>query len=255
MKNIYKLFPFLIAVLMFNCEQDDSTNLSNFVGFEIGPNSYELVKDLTETVEIQVAASEKTNSDRTYTVLVDPTSDLAAAYSIPSTVTIPANSNIGILPITVTEDDNLSFAPQKLVLNFQKEAGTDFGTPLTLNFVEQCLETKVNLAIDLDDWSEETAWELYDLSGTPTLIDSRPYGTYASAPDYSTVSIDFCLSSGPYGLIVFDAYGDGIINEAGTAYRGFRVSVGGTVIAQSIVGNSGAAGTTPTQAVVTFTID
>jgi len=248
MKKLFKIFAILAVVFLYNCEQDDSPHLSNYVGFEIGPINYELEKDATTTAEVIVATSEKSGSDRSYTILVDTeSSTLAAPYTVPGTVTIPANSNTGTLSIPVTDNDDLGFVPQTLVLDFQDEEGMSFGNPITLNFVEQCLDNKVNLAIQLDNWPEETAWELYDLSGTPTVIDFRDYGTFADAEHYSTVSFDFCLPAGNYGVVVYDSYGDGIINEAGTAYRSFTVSMGGEVLATAAVSSATNS--------VTFTLD
>ncbi len=210
MNKYFKYFTVLLAVtLMFNCEQDNDSSLSNFVGFQEGPLNYTIDNGQTSTIDVIVAASETSSSDRSFNVMVDQdASTLVSPYSVPATVTIPGGSNVGTLSVSVTDTDDLGFAAQSLVLDFTAEAGLNFGDPITLNFTETCLDTIVTFNITLDDWPEETTWEIYDLSGTPTVIASG--GPYANpADDFAELSSDFCLASGNYGVVVYDSYGDG----------------------------------------------
>tara|TARA_R110002033_G_scaffold86322_3_gene136452 strand:+ start:10357 stop:11085 length:729 start_codon:yes stop_codon:yes gene_type:complete len=211
MKNYFKIFTILaISVVFTNCSQDEGldSGLSNHVGFEPTPKVIEVVKNATETVEVTVASSEVSGSDRTYTILVDDASTLAVDYTIPSTVTIPANSNIGTISISLTDDEALEFVKQTLILSFQEEVGLTFGNDLTINFTEECLNTIVTFAITMDTWPDETTWELYNLTGAPELIGSG--GPYVNPDDdFAELSFDFCLESGDYGVVVYDSYGDG----------------------------------------------
>ncbi|MCX2743725.1 choice-of-anchor J domain-containing protein [Mangrovivirga sp. M17] len=65
--------------------------------------------------------------------------------------------------------------------------------------------TTATLSITLDNYPEETSWEI--LSGS-TVIASG--GTYGSQPDGSTVTQDIILDDGCYDFVIYDAYGDGI---------------------------------------------
>ena len=57
---------------------------------------------------------------------------LAANYTVPATVTIPANSNEGVLTITTIGNGlNLSLA-KTIVLNLVGEEGLDVGSALTI---------------------------------------------------------------------------------------------------------------------------
>ncbi|WP_422106041.1 RagB/SusD family nutrient uptake outer membrane protein [Winogradskyella sp.] len=79
----------------------------------------------------------------------------------------------------------------------------------------------IQVQIQLDTWPDETTWEIYDLSGAPTLIISG--GPYINPDDdFAVLSYDFCLPSGSYGIAVYDAYGDG-----GPTYS---VSTGSTIL-------------------------
>lgn len=240
MNKYFKYFTVLLAVtLMFNCEQDNDSSLSNFVGFQEGPLNFTIDNGQTQTFDVVVAASETSSSDRSYTVVVDDASTLASPYSVPATVTIPSGSNVGTLSISVTDNDDLGFVPQSLILDFPDEAGLDFGDAVTLNFTETCLDTIVTFNLTLDTWPDETTWEVYDLNGTPVVIASG--GPYVNPDDdFAELSFDFCLAAGNYGVVVYDAYGDG----------GPTFSV--TTAAGTLVADTTVAGT---QASATFTVN
>ncbi|MFC0602922.1 hypothetical protein [Winogradskyella pulchriflava] len=225
MKKYYRVFAILIALVLFNCEHDDSSDLKNYVGFEQGPIAFTVDQGATQTFDVKVAASETSSSDRSFTVVVDDASTLASPYTVPSTVTIPGGSNVGTLTVTVTDNDDLGFVNQTLVLDFLDEAGMDFGNAVTLNFTETCLDTLVTLLLTTDDWPDETTWEIYDLSGTPTVIYSGgPYNN--PADDFTDFTYDFCLPAGNYGVVVYDSYGDG-----GSTYS--VTSGGATLVAET----------------------
>lgn len=240
MKKYYKYFAVFTALMLFNCQEDLESDLSNFVGFQEGPVINTVDNGTTLTVDVIVAASEMSNSDRTYPIFVneDETS-LLASYTVPSTVTIPAGSNVGTVAVTVTDDDNLGFVSQVLVLDFIDEADVDFGDSVTLTFTETCLDTIVSFYLTLDTWPDETTWEIYDLSGTPTLIASG--GPYVNPDDdFAELKYDYCLASGDYGVVVYDSYGDG-----GPTYS---VAIGDTVLVMdtTLAGSNSSA---------TFTVD
>ena len=68
-----------------------------------------------------------------------------------------------------------------------------------------CNGNGVTLTIVLDNYPEETSWEIRDGG---TVVASG--GTYGSNPDGSTVIENACLPDGCYDFIIYDAYGDGI---------------------------------------------
>lgn len=240
MNKYFKYFTVLLAVtLMFNCEEDNNSELSNFVGFQEGPLNFSIDNGQTDTFDVIVAASEKSSSDRSFNVMVQSSSTLAAPYSVPATVTIPGGSNVGTLSVSVTDNDDLGYVPQSLVLDFPDVAGLNFGDPITLNFVESCLDTIVTFNLTLDTWPDETTWEIYDLNGTPTVIASG--GPYVNPDDdFAELSWDFCLASGNYGVVVYDSYGDG-----GPTFS--VTTAAGTLVPNTTVGG--------TQASATFTVN
>ena len=95
------------------------------------------------------------------------------------------------------------------ILNGQ-ETGVDCGGP-DCNACP-CTGTNVTVTINLDNYPEETSWQLTDAQGA--VVGSG--GTYGSQPDGSTVTADFCLNTGCYDFTIFDTYGDGICCSYGT---------------------------------------
>lgn len=241
MKKYYKYIAIFTAVLLFNCEQDDSTKLSDYVGFELGPTKLVVEQDLSASVDVNVYASEVSGKDRTYTIEVDETnSTLTTAYTV-STVTIPANTNEGVFTVTVTDDETLNYyeADKTLILNFKGVEGLDFSDEFVVNVAEECPNIYVTIAITTDPWPEETTWELYDLSGTPTVIlEGGPYDGIAD----STINTEICLLAGFYGLAVYDSYGDG-----GSSYS-VSSSDGSIVFVDTVTLASGSSSST-------FTVD
>ncbi|EDP71623.1 hypothetical protein FBALC1_04027 [Flavobacteriales bacterium ALC-1] len=225
----------ILVSFAYNCEEDLPSGSTNYVTFETSPSGFTVDKDATTSKDIFVYAGNKTGSARTFNVSVDASSTLGASYSVPSTVTIPANSNVGALPVSITDDNTLEFVPQTLVLNIQEESGTDINGSLVINVTESCPGTLVQFFLDLDTWPDETTWEIYDLSGTPTVIFSGgPYNN--PADDFANLFFEFCLLPGDYGVVVYDSYGDG--GPTYSVKAGATTLVGSTTLGGSSSSNT-----------------
>lgn len=199
----------LCAMAFTSCEEDLEGDLSNFVGFQSLP-IFDVPRDTADSREIIIASTEISSTDRTYNLVVNETTTLLAEYSVPSTVTIPANSNTGSFTINVTDDEMLSFTAQKLVISFEDVSGMNFGSPLEIDVAELCENSFTTLTLEFDDYAEETYWEIYDITGGGlTLVYEGGQGGVYGALDNETTSEDLCLAVGDYGIIVYDSYGDG----------------------------------------------
>ena len=67
-----------------------------------------------------------------------------------------------------------------------------------------CVPTTI--VINLDQYQSETAWGIYDTTGT-LLTFGQGYG---SQPDYASVIEQRCLPEGDLTFIIYDSYGDGL---------------------------------------------
>jgi bacillolysin len=93
----------------------------------------------------------------------------------------------------------------------------------------------VALTIVLDNYPEETSWEIKDGS---TVIASG--GTYGSQADGSTVVETADLADGCYDFVIYDSYGDGICCSYGSG--SYSLTNGGTTLASG--GSFGSSETT-----------
>jgi len=84
--------------------------------------------------------------------------------------------------------------------------------------------TDVTLTIVLDNYPEETSWEIRDGS---TVVASG--GTYGSQADGATVVENITLDDGCYDFVINDQYGDGICCSYGNG--SYELAAGSTVLA------------------------
>ncbi|SNT35104.1 Por secretion system C-terminal sorting domain-containing protein [Ekhidna lutea] len=95
--------------------------------------------------------------------------------------------------------------------------------------------TTVTLSITLDNYPEETSWQIRDGG---TVVASG--GTYGSQPDGSTVTENISLAAGCYDFVISDSYGDGICCSYGNG--SYSLTDGGTTLASG--GSFGSSETT-----------
>lgn len=242
---------FLIAILtlpfaFLSCEQDDIERVDR-ASFESEAISFEVPRDAVGFEKsISVFTSNVSGSDRVFQIsTIEEESGLdSAEYSLPSSVTIPANSNSAEILMTVS-DVSLSFSPTILTLELLSDDATYTGYTV-LSITERCDDTIVGLNLVFDTYAEEAYWDLYDLSNGNTIIFSGGQdGAYSDFSD-SEFNVQFCLASGNYGIVVYDSYGDG-----GTAYT---VSAGDTVLTTGTVPGGNAAND-PTASSAQFTVN
>jgi hypothetical protein len=88
-----------------------------------------------------------------------------------------------------------------------------------------CDDNEVTVTINLDNYPEETSWQLTNSGGS--VVASG--GTYGGQADGSTVTIDLCLVDGCYDFTISDSYGDGICCSYGNG--SYSVDQNGTNLA------------------------
>lgn len=236
-KSIAFFTALTLTVTMLSCEEDNSGNSQavNYVGLE-NYQTVEISDAETVVVEGRILASEASGSDRTFNLVVDPsTTHGAANFSVPATVTIPAGSKEGIYEVTVVGNGLVD--GNKIVVGLEADEATNqstfYGTysngiltgvgsaKSTFNLFRPCASVRARLSIKFDNYPEETAWELYDADFN--VIDSGgldPTGSFITGyaalgfADRSTFSVVKCLAPGTYTFVIYDDYGDGMYTSS-----------------------------------------
>ncbi len=116
------------------------------------------------------------------------------------------------------------------------ETGVDCGGPDCDPCPTPCTDTEVTVTINLDNYPEETSWQITNAGGS--VVASG--GTYGSQPDGSTVVVVECLPDGCYDFTINDSYGDGIC--CGYGNGSYTVTGGGNTLASG--GSFGSSETT-----------
>ncbi len=263
LKSKFLYTTFILLTLAFvSCEEDVTTgsSLKDYVGME--PSKYVgIPQNETVTVESKIYATNVVDVDRTFALVVDPTSTHNASYyTVPASVTIPAGEKIGVFQVEIT-GTNLG-SGKKLIVGLEQLPGVNQavtgytaiappGSPLgtypvvttaktnqiTYTIEETCDFNKVVLSITFDNYPEETAWELRD--SAMDLVASGGFNAAGDAitgyaalgfADRSTFTNNFCLPGGQYTFAIYDDYGDGMYTSA-TVSGNYTVKLGDTILA------------------------
>ena len=111
------------------------------------------------------------------------------------------------------------------------ETGVDCGGPDCAPC--PCGGENVTLTIVLDNYPEETSWDIKQ--GGTTYASG---GTYGSQPDGSTVIEVNCLNFGCYDFTIYDSYGDGICCSYGIGSYELKDAGGATLASGGSFGSS-----------------
>lgn len=138
MKKYLILLAVAISTSAFvGCSSDDETEGFNYVTFEADAMDLVVEEFGSQSREVTVYTGNVTDSDRTFSINVDPSSTLSAeSYSIPETVTVPGGTNEATFNIEIT-DTNLPTSGS-LVLRLEGENDVFTGDALAINTTKLC---------------------------------------------------------------------------------------------------------------------
>jgi len=155
MKKITFLLMITASLFVFNSCEDENDVTINYTSFESTSMDFGVELDGSSTNDITIYSTKTSGSARTFNinVLSASTAD-PSSYDVPATVTIPANSNVGTFPVTIS-DINIGEAGKTLILDLPEENGVYTGAPITLNVKQVCPFNEVILTITFDSYPEE----------------------------------------------------------------------------------------------------
>ncbi|WP_034041505.1 hypothetical protein [Wocania ichthyoenteri] len=215
MKKINLLFLFLsISLLTFNgCDSDDQSDAVFNTIISAGQYEFDLgvTVNTSSSIDINVYTNDISSVARTFNILVSEESTGSASdYTVPSSITIPANANKAVLTIDSVDETNT------LVLEIEEKPGVFAAEKIVVNIIKVCpynLDNFVGTYDALEDG--QYTYEVTVQKGTgDQLILTNVYGTGgttvldvdASNPDNPTVSFPTFGNGGV--LYVHSTYGD-----------------------------------------------
>ncbi|AUC15730.1 hypothetical protein BTO06_11470 [Tenacibaculum sp. SZ-18] len=225
MKNIKLLLLAVFSIVLFNsCTDEVEPQNTNYVTF--GAESYDFGVDAGSTgttFNIPVYTANTTGSDRTFNVTIDMDNSDAGdgSYTVPSSVTIPANSNEGSLDI-ILSDTNLGIGVNTLTVNFEGGVeGLSTSVPVEINYIQNCNEVTGTLDFVFDGFGSEISWQIIDSIGGVVASGSG----YADGQATASEAITLCAGR-TFTLVVNDSFGDGLSFPNIGSYT---LTIGGTV--------------------------
>ena len=152
--HILPISYLFIAICTLNsCTDEVEPQDTNYVTFESDSYSFGVDIDGESTNTITMYASNKSASARTVDVVVvsEETSADEASYTVPTSFTIPANSNVGELPVTIS-DLNIGADGETLTIGLVSKEGLYVGANLTFDVRQVCPFNDVNINIVLSSY-------------------------------------------------------------------------------------------------------
>lgn len=136
----------MISVASFvSCSDPDGVTYNDnltYLAFEKASYNLPVLVNASSTVDVKFVASSKSNVARTYnlSVVAEESNADPLTYSVPPTLTIPANSYEGIVTITGTDNGLLDLVIKKLVLEVTGLNATESTDTekITINIFEIC---------------------------------------------------------------------------------------------------------------------
>jgi hypothetical protein len=231
MKKIYSILLIVGSLFVFTgCETEDTIPESELgtTHFAFGTQTFDfgVSIDASDTRDIEVYSAFTSTSDRTLEIMVmtEGTTLEAVAYSVPASVTIPANSNMGLLSVEIS-DTNLDPEGDVMIIGFPAKEGEYVADSIVINISRLCPTGTKGMKLSIvntDGYPDEASFDFINSDGDVIL-------TLAAKELVGDIEFKECLPAGEYTLNVADSYGDG-----GTSYV---VSYDGVEVA-SISGDS-----------------
>lgn len=144
MKKYIILFLVSLSFLAFTgCEETAEPKITdyNYVAFSDSEVDLKVDKGSTSSATYTVGVSTTSSSERTFNIVIDQAMTDAdpASYTMPSSVTIPANSNSGSFTIDVVDVNIIS--SKVLVLKLEEQDGLIIGNQnqFVINLLRVCV--------------------------------------------------------------------------------------------------------------------
>ena len=213
MKKLKLLFALCLSiVVLYSCKDEVEAPGTAYASFETKPADVGVASGSTVTKEVKVFTANITGADRVIDITIGGDTP-TGAYNAPSSVTIPANSNVGIISIEFNETGLSIINENTFTISLVPTANILVGEPTSFKVAQVCPggEVKIKVAVTLDSYPEEVYWRLISDNGNGSIVMANNptpgYGGYAGLSGVQEHVA--CLPSGTYLFQIYDAWGDG----------------------------------------------
>lgn len=208
--KLYSLL-FIGLALLSSCKDEVEAPGTAYAAFQTSIGDITVTPGQDYAQSISIYAANITGSDRTIDLMTSGTLS-AASYVMASTVTIPANSNEGVIDIVFKDVDLDIIVDKTLSIDMTASSDLYVGKGVTLNVAKGCPagEGKLKIAVSLDSYPEEVYWRIVNLDLGAVVMANNATPGYGGYQGLSGTQRDAnCLVAGNYRFDVFDAYADG----------------------------------------------
>lgn len=137
-KYLIILLTVISTTAFIGCSSDDDFTPPNYVTFEGTKKAVSVKEDGSESLEVTLYTANITGGDRTFSINVDDASTLdASAYTIPSSVTVPSNTNEATFNVDI-KGSGIKNSGDKLVLSLGQESELHTGKPISIDVAKVC---------------------------------------------------------------------------------------------------------------------
>lgn len=234
MKRFLFIFTAMLTTVLFvGCQYEDDIPEPNYVSFGTTSGSVAVPQNGNGTYDVKLYAANTTGSDRTFNVKVSEASTLGAdSYSVPATVTIPANTNEATITVALS-DTSISNSGDKLILEIEGSADLYVGDPVTINVTRDCpsdLAGTYSVLTSGQSTDGAAADPVVDLPYTVTLAKTGA-NTYSVSDIFAGIYIDWYCEAYGYCVDTEESITDvcGNLSASFTEPFGESATVTGTV--------------------------
>jgi hypothetical protein len=214
--NKIKIFSilFISAFVFSSCEDEVEAPGTPFVAFESNIGDVTVAPGAPLTKTINVYSANTTGSDRSVNLVVKDNSTIgSSSYTMPSSITIPANASSASFDIVFVED-GLELIQDQVLAVAMESSELYTGEDISLNVAKGCApgSSKLKIALTIDAYPEEVYWRIRNASTGEYILASQAspgYGGLAGITEGTIQTDAACLPAGDYLFEIFDQYGDG----------------------------------------------
>ena len=212
--NKIKLFSilFISAFVFSSCEDEVEAPGTPFVAFESNLGDVTVAPGAPLTKTINVYSANTTGSDRSVNLVVKDISTIgSSSYTMPSSITIPANASSASFDIVFVED-GLDIVQDQVLAVAMESSELYTGEDISLNVAKGCASgsSKLKISVTMDAYPEEVYWRIRNASTGEYILASQAQPGYGGLAGLTgTLTDAACLPAGDYLFQIYDQYGDG----------------------------------------------